>query len=172
MTDHNSDVQQRIDQYLDAIDRTLAGEGLSRTERRHVTDDVENQVRDMLAERAGGAATVADIDAVLAELDAPEAYAQGGDSYEKTATPESKTFSWERRLDDGSLSVTLAMFGLPVYFTGVVFRVMNMTIPAVFVIEVVAMVLAVMARSTKWGRLAIALSSLMMGVLVLATHTF
>ncbi len=75
MTDYAADVQQRIDDHLDAIDRVLQREEMTRSERRHVIDDVENQIRDMLAERVEHEPSVPDVDAVLAELDPPEAYA-------------------------------------------------------------------------------------------------
>jgi len=65
----------RIDAYLDAIDRVLTASGMSRAERRNVCDDVETQIQEMLARRAGDAPSVADVEAVLAKLDPPEAYA-------------------------------------------------------------------------------------------------
>jgi hypothetical protein len=69
------DPRARIDAYLDAIDRVLTASGMSRAERRNVCDDVETQIQEMLAKRAGDAPSVADVEAVLAELDPPEAYA-------------------------------------------------------------------------------------------------
>ncbi len=72
----NRDVRGRIDAHLDAIDVALSAAGMSRNERRSITDDVEAQVLEMLSSRAGQAPTLADVEAVLAELDPPEAYAR------------------------------------------------------------------------------------------------
>lgn len=69
------DGRRVIDEYLDAVDRALADAGRDRSERRNVTDDVEAQILDMLAARAGNSPTRADAEALLAELDSPEAYA-------------------------------------------------------------------------------------------------
>jgi hypothetical protein len=72
----NPDVERRINEHLEAIDRALAAKGVLLTERRSVTGDVEAQIRDMLAEKAGGAPTAADVEGVLLKLDAPESYAE------------------------------------------------------------------------------------------------
>ncbi len=72
----NPDVRGRIDAHLDAIDAALSAAGMSRSERRSITDDVEAQVLEMLSSRAGPSPTLADAEAVLAELDSPEAYAR------------------------------------------------------------------------------------------------
>jgi hypothetical protein len=68
------DVRKPIDAYLDAVDSALAAAGMSRTDRRNITDDVEAQILEMLAARAGDSPTEADVEVVLAELDPPEAY--------------------------------------------------------------------------------------------------
>ncbi len=70
----STDVRRRVEQHLDALEQTLAGSGMSREERRSVADDVQGQIVEMLAARAPNGATVADVEAVLAELDPPEAY--------------------------------------------------------------------------------------------------
>ncbi|MDY7011389.1 MAG: hypothetical protein SVV80_11665 [Planctomycetota bacterium] len=72
----NRDVRGRIDAHLDAIDAALSAAGMSRSERRSITDDVEAQVLEMLSSRAGPSPTLADTEAVLAELDPAEAYAR------------------------------------------------------------------------------------------------
>jgi hypothetical protein len=72
--DLGSELRRRIDAYLDAIDRVLSASGMNRSERRNITDDVETQIQEMLAARGEGAPTLADVEAVLAELDPPEAY--------------------------------------------------------------------------------------------------
>jgi len=75
MKEPAGEVRRQIDAYLDAIDRVLSASGMTRGERRNVTDDVETQIQEMLAARAGELPTVADIEAVLSSLDPPEAYA-------------------------------------------------------------------------------------------------
>jgi len=69
-------VRDRIDAHLDAIDAVLRDAGLSHGERRTITDEVESQIREMLAARAGDSPTVADVEAILATLDPPESYAE------------------------------------------------------------------------------------------------
>ncbi|HDY65588.1 MAG TPA: hypothetical protein ENH84_05080 [Phycisphaerae bacterium] len=68
------DVRDRIDAHLDEIDALLQAGGMSRSERKGITDDVEAQILEMLSARAGENPTLADTEAVLAELDPPEAY--------------------------------------------------------------------------------------------------
>jgi hypothetical protein len=72
-------MQQSIDAHLDAVEQALARGGASRHERQRVTEDLELQIREMLAARAGERPTEADVRAVLAELDPPEAYAAAGE---------------------------------------------------------------------------------------------
>jgi len=80
MTDERArlgaDARQRVDTYLDAIDRALASAGVPRDERVSIADDVEAQVLEMLAAAGVTEPSAADVEAVLAKLDPPEAYAQ------------------------------------------------------------------------------------------------
>lgn len=69
------EVERRIREHVEAIDSALAARGVPPAERRSVTGDVEIQIRDMLATTAGGAPTLADVEAVLRRLDPPESYA-------------------------------------------------------------------------------------------------
>lgn len=71
----NGAVQSHIDNHLDRIDAVLQVGGMSRSERRHILDDVQTQIHDMLAERCAATPTVEEVRAVLAELDPPEGYA-------------------------------------------------------------------------------------------------
>lgn len=73
---HNqpNDVRQRIDAYLDAIERVLIRGNVSRAERRSIVDEVESQIHEMLAARVEQE-PIAAISEVLAQLDRPEAYA-------------------------------------------------------------------------------------------------
>jgi len=70
------DARARVDTYLDAIEKALQRAGRPRDERRGVADDVEAQILEMLADRAGFAPSLADVEAVLSDLDSPEAYAE------------------------------------------------------------------------------------------------
>jgi hypothetical protein len=66
---------QRVDEFLAAVDRALAGADVSQDERRSILDDLRTQIAEMLADRAGDTPTLADVDVVLAEIDPPQAYA-------------------------------------------------------------------------------------------------
>lgn len=72
-----AEVQRRIDAHLDAIDRVLADSGLPSHDRVAIVGEVEHQVRDTLADRCPGdaAPSIAEVEAVLSELDPPESYA-------------------------------------------------------------------------------------------------
>jgi hypothetical protein len=80
----SNEVQARLDTHLDAIEQAMTQANASRSDRRNVVDEVEAQIRDMLAERCEGAATKADLEAVLAELDPPEAYGVEGAASDTT----------------------------------------------------------------------------------------
>jgi hypothetical protein len=73
-------VQRCVDNYLDRIDAVLIGNGLGRTDRQGVLDNVETQIREMLASRARGEPTLEDIRCILAEMDPPESYASDEDA--------------------------------------------------------------------------------------------
>ena len=68
------DVQRKIDDHLDAVERVLLRENVSRLERRNILDEVETQIHEMLAAR-GGEDRAAAITEILSQLDPPEAYA-------------------------------------------------------------------------------------------------
>jgi quercetin dioxygenase-like cupin family protein len=83
-------VGQKIDQFIAAVDRTLAEGGMAEDERQNVVGDLRVQIEEMLLSRtstSGNAATLADVEAVLAELDPPESYSQGEPTKE---TPKSE----------------------------------------------------------------------------------
>jgi hypothetical protein len=63
-----------VDAYLDAVEAALREAGRPREQRRAVVDDLEGQILDMVGRRSA-APTRADVDAVLAALDPPGAYA-------------------------------------------------------------------------------------------------
>jgi hypothetical protein len=73
----DQEARARLDAHLDAVEAALAGAGHTREQRRGVVDDLEAQVLDMLAAR-GESPALADVEAVLAQLDPPAAYAGGG----------------------------------------------------------------------------------------------
>jgi hypothetical protein len=74
----SAEVQSRIDTYLDAVEKQLAAAGAERTRRRGIVDDLETQILDMLAARNTYSPTLTDVNAVLAGLDPPSAYANSG----------------------------------------------------------------------------------------------
>ncbi len=96
------EVRQRIDDHLDRIERVLIRGDVSRIERRSIVDEVETQIYEMLAARAGEDPAVA-VSQVLAGLDGPEAYARdAGPAAAVESTPQESTPSlrsptwWER----------------------------------------------------------------------------
>jgi hypothetical protein len=84
-TQLDAPLRELIDERLDAIDRVLLRAGVSRGERCRIVEEVEAQVYEQLARRAGGEPTRADVAAVLDSLDPPEAYAPEG--YRRLAGP-------------------------------------------------------------------------------------
>jgi hypothetical protein len=68
-------VQGLIDGYLDSIGHVLERSRLSGAEAASILDDVRTQILETLAARARGAPTLADAEAVIAQLDPPESYA-------------------------------------------------------------------------------------------------
>jgi hypothetical protein len=67
-----------VENRLDAIERVLLLAGVARGERRGIVEEVEAQFYELLARRAAAEPTRADVLAVLAALDPPEAYAPEG----------------------------------------------------------------------------------------------
>ncbi|MCL2647599.1 MAG: hypothetical protein FWD61_11430 [Phycisphaerales bacterium] len=75
----SEEARRRLDAHLDAVEQALATAGNSREQRRAVVDDLESQINEMLAARSdaeggGGSPTLADVEAVLAQVDPPAAY--------------------------------------------------------------------------------------------------
>jgi len=70
----SNDLQAIVDNRLDAIDQNLLRAGLPRHQRRAVVEEVENQILEMLSRLEVTEYTRADVLAVLAKLDPPEAY--------------------------------------------------------------------------------------------------
>jgi quercetin dioxygenase-like cupin family protein len=80
------EAQSRIDDFLTAVDAAMAKANVSGRERRNVIDDLRGQILEMLSQR-GQTATAADVEAVLAELDPPQSYAEdAGESPGESAT--------------------------------------------------------------------------------------
>lgn len=68
----------RVDAYLDAIERVLVAADMPRAERKGIADDVEAQILEMLSARGHVEPSVEDVEAVLSDLDPPEAYVEAG----------------------------------------------------------------------------------------------
>lgn len=74
----SADVSGILEAHLDAVESALATAGQPRGTRKAIVDDLEAQILDMLTESTGARpATVADMEAILAKLDPPQAYATG-----------------------------------------------------------------------------------------------
>ena len=77
------EVRARLDQHLDAVESALTAAGHSRDHRRAILDDLESQIRDILAARSPSP-SLADVTAILAQLDPPQAYAASAESNSKS----------------------------------------------------------------------------------------
>ncbi len=87
----NPEARARLDQHLDAVEAALTAAGHSRNQRRAILDDLESQITDMLAARSQAPA-LADVEAVLAQLDPPAAYRQNPATQETpTESPPATT---------------------------------------------------------------------------------
>jgi hypothetical protein len=93
-----SAVRDRVDAHLDAVEKQLEAAGANRTKRRGVLDDLETQILDMLAARNAGSPTLTDVDAVLASLDPPSAYANSGSVPADSRRPATTAVVVEPRL--------------------------------------------------------------------------
>ena len=71
--------RQGLDAYLDEIEHRLVGQGMDRSERRSVVDDIEAQATEMLRARSSSPG-LDTVEEVLEALDAPDAYGPGAES--------------------------------------------------------------------------------------------
>jgi hypothetical protein len=71
----SAEARKRLDDHLDAVEKVLTDAGRTREQRRAVLDDLESQILDMLATRTAKP-VLADVEAVLGEIDPPSAYAE------------------------------------------------------------------------------------------------
>ena len=100
-------VGQRIDQFITAVERTLADGGMGEEERQNIAGDLRVQIEEMLSARAassGKPVAIEDIEAVLAELDPPESYSQAetANEPEQSETVEAaEQQSWGRGCGHG-----------------------------------------------------------------------
>jgi hypothetical protein len=110
------EVQRRLDTHIEAVDRVLAESGVPASDRNAIVGEIELQVRDTLTDRCprGTVPSIADVDAVLAELDPPESYIDR-DALASIAAPASPSTAGRV-----SLGLTLAGFVLVITmaFTG------------------------------------------------------
>ena len=81
------DARARVDAHLDAVEKVLIAAGKTREQRRGVVDDLEAQILEMLAAKSQTPG-LADIEAVLAQLDPPSAYASGEHPAPPVVTPQ------------------------------------------------------------------------------------
>jgi quercetin dioxygenase-like cupin family protein len=69
-----ADVRVKIDEFLAAVETAMAKSDVSGRERQNVLDDLRTQIAEMLAQRPSQPPGVADVEAVLSELDPPQSY--------------------------------------------------------------------------------------------------
>jgi hypothetical protein len=117
-TELEARLQDMIDARLDAIDRVLLRAGVSRGERRRIVDEVEAQVYELLARRAAGDPTRADVAAVLDSLDPPEAYAPEG--YRQRLAEQTRVEARPRVPQPSFLAVSSAVGGVLTLLLGTV----------------------------------------------------
>ena len=77
--DHEKKIEGRITRYLEMVAANIGG--VPADEQEEILRNVESHIYEALSERAGENPTIADVEAVLAEMDPPETYAE-------TLTPE------------------------------------------------------------------------------------
>lgn len=87
--DISANVRKEIEGYLDEVDSVLQQSDVSRSERRALCDELECQIVDMLDERSGSTPSVADVKALLAEMDPPSRFARqdGARQTQRAAEP-------------------------------------------------------------------------------------
>ena len=127
--DLGSEARAPMDAYLDAVDQALRASGMDRDARRSITDDLETQILETLAARAGPRPTPADVQGVLAALDPPEAYAdaervgaaQGAERQSLPPLPLPSAKASPRRLSRTALvGAILGCVGLPIAVLGLI----------------------------------------------------
>lgn len=69
-------VQEIVDAHVDDVDEVLKGSGVERAERRTICDELECQITDILSQRFSAVPTIADVKALLAEMDPPSSFSQ------------------------------------------------------------------------------------------------
>ena len=69
------EVRRCVEDYLERVDRALAQRSSDDQQRRHVVEELRAQITEMLTARSSEALSTADVQAVLSQLDPPEAYA-------------------------------------------------------------------------------------------------
>ena len=111
-------LRELIDERLDEIDRVLLRAGVSRGERRRIVEEVEAQVYELLGRRAAGEPTRADVLAVLASLDPPEAYAPEG--YRRRLAAQAREEARPRLPQPSLLAVGSAVGGVFTLLLGAV----------------------------------------------------
>ena len=71
-----TDARVLVDAHLDDVDAVLRQSGIPREERRTICDELECQIVATLSERCDGIPNASDAKAILAEMDAPESFAE------------------------------------------------------------------------------------------------
>ena len=88
--DLSSSVQVEIEAHLDEVDRVLQQSQVSRSERRALCDELECQIMDILSQRCSHDPAIADVRALLAEMDAPSSFARLDGDRQPNSTVEPK----------------------------------------------------------------------------------
>jgi len=161
-TSFPAEVQRRVNSHVEAVDRVLAESGVPASDRAAIVGEIELQVRDTLADRCprGTAPSIADVEAVLTELDPPESYIDR-DAAAVMAAPGSPSVAGRV-----SLGLTLVGFVLVItmVFTGGIENALfpraaaEMMALAAIVIFPLAFVCGLIGRRSTTGKLGAGMS--------------
>jgi mannose-6-phosphate isomerase-like protein (cupin superfamily) len=83
---NESSASERIERFINAVDKALIEGGMGADERQNVAADLRVQIEEMLSDRTRQTAkpvAVEDVEAVLAELDPPESYSEAAQPKDK-----------------------------------------------------------------------------------------
>lgn len=136
------ETRARLEKHLDAVEDVLRRYQQSRSTRNAIVDELENQIRENLAEKCDGRdATLDDLNALLDQMDPPEAYARN--SIDIPAPIASDTPFQEQEASPSRLN-RCVLFGLICLPLGILtFMMATVGLDFVSTSELV--------RTTEWG---------------------
>ena len=116
-------IQEAIASYLAAVSRHLGDEPAD--ERAEILRDLETHIHDALRRRSGQSPTLADLQAVLAEMDPPESYGPGRPTPPPSIPPPASA-----RADGPKPRTTLGPWALTMLILALVLGILSWRSPA------------------------------------------